>query len=323
MICCPHKQHSDIVLSFTESATFAKSKTLVTLVCETVTQLSQYFMGIHVPMRFALMLAFLQRQLAAADGHNEAAVVAVEPSETVDSDEYFRLKRKAQTEKGRFAAMKKHLVTRKTDSDASEAEESQLQLEDRVQQACFAHHSKGAPRYSENRSLLRRGLLAFLKAFSTYLNNLIKPEGSGVKQHVVSFNIMDDCSIRLGNRKSNSSSVHTVCNNYQRILVRSQVDTVACIRLHQPMMVMVNASTEVIHSTWTAWLLVSARGVGPILQKLGILPTCESALKCLVLMSDGLVTNDACFAIEVGTYLQSRQLLFCCVLISVFHLSTH
>ena len=197
-----------------------------------------------------------------------------------------------------------------------------MQLEDRVQQSCFAHHSnKGSSLCSENRSLLHRGLLAFLKAFSTYMNNLIKTEGSGVKQHVVSFNIMDDCSIRLGNRNSNSSSVHTVCNNYQRILVRSQADTVACVRLHQPMMVMVNASTEVLHSTWTSWLLVSARGVGTILQKLGISPTCEAALKCLVLMSDGLVTNDAVFAIEVGTYLQNRQLLFCCVLISVLCLS--
>ena len=208
--------------------------------------------------------------------------------------------RRLQTEKARQAAYRQRCLNIAQQSLPTLAySETPRLLCAEMQSSCFAKSTDTVKHACVNRHWLQRGLLAYLKATFTSLKDLLctKCVSQG---HVIAFNVMDDCSIRLANAKLNSSSVHTVCNNYQRLLLRSDENRATTLRVHQPLMTMPSGSAIDLHTSWSSWLLLSAFGVGARLISFGIADSdIKCKLQCQVLMSDGLKTNNAVFNFEV------------------------
>lgn len=135
-------------------------------------------------------------------------------------DQELRNKRRLQTQRARMAALQNRIKVKeqKLQDLHNEANGAEPQgLCGRVLKSCFA---AGRPMRTtpSNRIYKKRGVLALLRAFVKELQRflgLLPQECS----HILSCNVMDDCSIRLGDRYSPTSSVHCICNNYQRLIL--------------------------------------------------------------------------------------------------------
>jgi hypothetical protein len=169
-----------------------------------------------------------------------------------------------------------------------------------VQKSCFASSSDLKKHSCPNPNWLQRGVVAFLQASSRSLKDLLL-KFCTPQSHIITFNVMDDCSIRLGDRQRNSSSVQTVCNNYQRVLVHDNASQhVVTARIHEPMIIIPSGSARDLHAYWSPWLLLSAFGIGARLVCCNLENTdIRAKLRCQVLMTDGLKTNSAVFNIQV------------------------
>lgn len=155
-----------------------------------------------------------------------------------------------QTEKARAAALRNRWA-RKLQSANSEPqpgfEDGRPTLSAMMQKECFASIDSISLNQCSNRLWVQKSILSYMLAAAEKLRQSLAKFCSSQQSHVINYNVMDDCSVRLGNKSSNSSSVHTVCNNYQRVLLHSfsgQAE-LTCFRIHQPMMLLQNATTQV------------------------------------------------------------------------------
>ena len=254
---------------------------------------------------------------------NEPQPVEGSDVDNVDSDgsegQELRNKRRLQTEKARMAALRNRLKVKeqKLQDLHNEGNPTEPQgLCGYVLQTCFA---AGKPMRTtpSNRMYKKRGVLALLRAFAKELQRflgLVPQECS----HVMSFNVMDDCSIRLGDRYSPTSSIHCICNNYQRLILsdHGHSNCTFSFRLHQPMLVLENATAQILHSNWASWLAISANKLGYRLQQLGLdSSVLKAKIRCQILTTDALKTNRAVFSIEFARYQENRLLGWVCKLV--------
>ena len=215
-----------------------------------------------------------------------------------------------RTERARQAAFRQRCIRAAQQKVETTCLPQQLSFTEGMQSSCFAKVSDKVKHACPSRHWLQRGLLAHLKSFMAWLKKILS-EASSPDSHIIAFNVMDDCSIRLANSRLNSSTVHTVCNNYQRIVYHSGDGCITTFRLHQPMMIIPSGSALDLHTSWSSWLMLSSHGIGSHLLDFGIVDAdIVPNLRCQVLMSDGLKTNDAVFSLQVNETLRSVEHYF-------------
>ena len=213
---------------------------------------------------------------------------------------------RSRTEKARQAAFRQRCFQAAQQKAGTTCLPQQLSFTEGMQSSCFAKVSDKVKHACPKRHWLQRGLLAYLKSYMAWLKKVLSE--ASPDSYIIAFNVMDDCSIRLANTRLNSSTVHTVCNNYQRILFHSGDGRLTTFRVHQPTMIIPSGAALDLHTSWSSWLMLSSHGIGSRLSNFGIVDAdVVPNLRCQVLMSDGLKTNDAVFSLQVNETLRSVE----------------
>ncbi len=247
-----------------------------------------------------------------------------------------RLLRKSQTEKARTAALlkkqstrlfRKHIQPQQTESPA----ETTLS----VLQTCFftSHFSKAeydADRYNgDNKSFTRdraRCVFSLMKAVASTLCNLFSP-GSGDQAvfHVLNTHIVDDTSTRMrGPSSSDRTTVYTIMNTIQGLHFRVGIcdddvvysdfaDPKTCVsfRVPTPLLVLENPNTKGIHESFTGSAIITARGVGQMIERFGLPKSIAAPVpwKTFVFIGDALKANNAAFRKECQEILKHKESL--------------
>ena len=152
-----------------------------------------------------------------------------------------------------------------------------------------------------------RCVWSFLKLLCATIENLFQP-GKPPVEHVLSTCVADDTSTTLRAPGSDRSVVFTVMNTVQSALVRYAGGSWECLHVPTPVQCLNSSVASAIHSSFTAWMLVSATGPGSQWQRLG----CDSSLlatakwKTCVMIGDALKANAAAWKAE-SKLLQSHQ----------------
>ena len=144
-----------------------------------------------------------------------------------------------------------------------------------------------------------RSCVAMIKAIAFAVNKLYRPEGpQGF--HTLCAHIVDDCSARMrGPDTLSNTTVYTVMNSIESVHVIYDHKSSKCssIQIPTPLTIVDGADAAGIDTASTSTALVSAAGVGQLLQRFGVTKV-WSTFKTLVFVGDSLKANNAAFQRE-------------------------
>ncbi|CAE7193916.1 HERC1 [Symbiodinium sp. CCMP2592] len=172
-----------------------------------------------------------------------------------------------------------------------------------IQSTLFTSEFYNKDRGGMSRKLRLRGIYSYFEAFASSVSAFFRRK----LQHVLNVRVTDDCNLRMAER-SGSSAIYNCMNSVQTVHARTSAGRMVHFRVHQPMVLVPNATAEALHRAASAWCVCTPWGLGSSLQRFGVrMPERCATFRCGIWVLDSLKANMKLFRQERADLEKQRE----------------